>query len=149
MKQSNQDYVLTPNIPSAMFGNLIGFGIIGLIVGSALGFILESLLLGTGIFVVFTAITNIFGYFSLKSTEYRFEPKQMEYREGFLNITQSNVSYNRITDLSLRQSVTQRLFGTGTILVNTAGSDARELRISYIDNSEQEFENIKQITQEI
>jgi len=53
MKQSNQDYVLTPNIPSAMFGNLIGFGIIGLIVGSALGFILESLLLGTGIFVVF------------------------------------------------------------------------------------------------
>jgi len=42
-----------------MFGNLIGFGIIGLIVGSALGFILESLLLGTGIFVVFTAITNI------------------------------------------------------------------------------------------
>jgi len=63
----------------------------------------------------------------------------MEYREGFLNITQSNVSYNRITDLSLRQSVTQRLFGTGTILVNTAGSDARELRISYIDNSEQEL----------
>lgn len=145
MQESNKNYKLKPNIISAMFGNLIGLGMVGLIIATAIGFIMESLLLGAIIFVAFTVSTNILGYFNLKATEYRFKPKQLEYREGFFNIRQSNVSYDRITDLSLRQPVTQRLFGTGTILVNTAGSDGKELRIAYINNPENKFEHVKEL----
>lgn len=148
MEESGDEYILEPNIKSAMFGNLLGMGIIGLIIGTAIGIFMKNLVLGAAIFVVFTGATNVMSYFNLKATEYRFESKQLEYREGFINIRQSNVSYDRITDLSLRQPVTQRIFNTGTILVNTAGSDRRELKIAYIDNSEKEFENIKEITKQ-
>lgn len=149
MNDSSDEYVLEPNIKSAMFGNILGMGVIGLIIGTATGLFMSNMVLGSVIFAVFTAVTNIMGYFNLKATEYRFESKQLEYREGFINIRQSNVSYDRITDLSLRQPITQRIFNTGTILVNTAGSDGRELSIAYIDNSEKEFENIKEITKNL
>ena len=149
MKESDNEYILEPNIKSAMFGNLLGMGLVGLIIGTAIGIFMNNLVLGAVIFVVFTAATNVIGYFNLKATEYRFESKQLEYREGFINIRQSNVSYDRITDLSLRQPITQRIFNTGTILVNTAGSDGRELSIAYIDSSEEEFESIKEITKQV
>lgn len=46
----------------------------------------------------------------------------MEVYRGFLNVSQDNITYNRVTDLALNRPIWQRPFGTGTVNVNTAGN---------------------------
>lgn len=91
-------------------------------------------LLGTGVV-----------YFNLNSREYRFYRDEVEVYEGFLTINRNSTSYNRVTDISYSQPVTQRIFGTGTVKLNTAGSGYHEIKISYVDNPEQEYQTLKKI----
>lgn len=143
-KQKNSD-VLKPNLKAAMASGLITWSLIGLVGGAAAAYVFGPIgILATLVIIV---LGNIASYLNIKSREYRFKQNQLEWYEGFLNINQRNVSYNRVTDISLHQPITQRIFGTGTILINTAGSDAREVSISFINNPEKEYERIKQITE--
>lgn len=84
-------------------------------------------------------------FFNLNSREYRFYNNEVEVYEGFINITQNNTSYDRVTDISYSQPITQRIFGTGTVKLNTAGSGYHEIKISYVDNPEQEYKTLKRI----
>lgn len=87
-------------------------------------------------------------YFNLNSREYRFYSNEVEVYEGFINIEQNNTSYDRVTDISYSQPITQRMFGTGTVKLNTAGSGYHEIKISYVDNPEQEYKSLKQIVED-
>ncbi len=84
-------------------------------------------------------------FFNLNSREYRFYNNEVEVYEGFINITQNNTSYDRVTDISYSQPITQRIFGTGTVKLNTAGSGYHEIKISYVDNPQQEYKTLKRI----
>lgn len=127
------------------------------------GLILAGAIVATGIFVLVSevspvlvvvgglllALTGIGGvFFNLNSREYRFYENEVEVYEGFINITQNNTSYDRVTDISYNQPVTQRLFGTGTIKLNTAGSAYHEIKISYVDEPEQEYERLKTVVKD-
>jgi uncharacterized membrane protein YdbT with pleckstrin-like domain len=149
MQKPNTDseylQVLKPNLKAAMFSSSIGDIIIALIASAVIGF-LSTLIVGIIIFPLTVAGLTVFSYFNVKSREYRFKNDQLEWYEGFLNISQRNIAYNRVTDISLQKPLMQRFFGTGTILVNTAGTDTHEVRMSYIDNPDQEYEKVKTIT---
>lgn len=137
--------VLKPNLVSAMAGQAVLTMIISVIIAAPVGYFL-SVTAAVLVFPISIIALNALSYFNIKSREYRFNNDQIEVYEGFLNISQNNVAYNRITDISLQKPVTQRIFGTGTILINTAGSDFREVSIGHVDSPDETYENVKQIT---
>lgn len=80
---------------------------------------------------------------NLRAREYRFFKDRAEFYEGFLNINRKVVRYDRVTDVTYRRSVWERIWGVGSILLNTAGSYYRELRIGYIENSDEIYEKVQ------
>lgn len=147
--------VLGPNIIAALIPRTISsFGGIGIVIlyiiftagsglGAALGGnIMVLALLGVVlVLLVYVAVA----YFNLSNREYRFFDNEVEVYEGFLNISQDTISYDRVTDISFNRPIWQRLFGTGTILLNTAGGNTQEIRISYVDDPEREYNDIRDI----
>lgn len=140
----NYREVLKPNMKAGMAGQAFGSGLLGLIIGGGLA-IFTSIFALALVPVIFV-LGVVFGYFSLKAREYRFGDDYLEWYEGFININKSNIAFNRVTDVSMSQPVVQRFFGTGTIKVNTAGSNGHEVKISYVDNPEQTYDRVRQIT---
>lgn len=149
MVKNNPQKTLRPNVTA---GTSIRGGMI--LIGTA--FLTGILMWSSDIPSVFVLIGGILlalagtgiVFFNLNSREYRFYTNEVEVYEGFINITQNNTSYDRVTDISYTQPITQRIFGTGTIKLNTAGSGYHEIKISYVDNPEQKYRTLKQIVEE-
>lgn len=97
------------------------------------------------IFIVIPLISIFVSYMNLRAREYRFFSDRAEFYEGFLNINRTVVRYERVTHVTFRKSVWERIWGTGTVMLSTAGTAWQELKISYIRNPEKTYEDIQNI----
>ncbi len=88
-------------------------------------------------------VSVLLSYLNLRTRQYKFFSDRLEVYEGFLNVKQSVVRYERVTDISFNRSVWERIWGTGSIMLNTAGSLYHELKISYIRNPESVYEIVQ------
>ncbi len=81
------------------------------------GFIVSMLLIGAvvGILILFV------WYVRTRSERLTITPEKLRYERGFLAKTRSEVRLSAIRSIRVRQSLFQRLFGTGDIDVFTAG----------------------------
>ncbi len=82
---------------------------------------------------------------NLKAREYRFFSDIIEFYEGFLNTVKKVVRYDRITDITLTKSVWERIWNTGSIFINTAGSIGPEVKISYIEKPEETYQYVQKL----
>ncbi|MEK6932809.1 MAG: PH domain-containing protein [Nanoarchaeota archaeon] len=105
-------------IPTIFWG-LILSSLIGFYVG---GLLARSILVSFIVAGFIIIISVFFKLMNLNARKYIFYKDQAEFYEGFLNILQKNVKYSKITDSSLSKSVWDRMFGTGTITLATAGN---------------------------
>lgn len=95
-------------------------------------------------------------YMNLKHRSYNFYKDRVEFQEGFLNIDQKTVSYDKVTDITLRKSVWDRIFGAGTITVATPGTVAGRgflnygaggIAIQYVETPDDEYKFIQKLVQ--
>lgn len=84
-------------------------------------------------------------FLEIRTHEYRFSSNEVEVRKGFLSFSRENIAYDRVTDISYSQPLTQRPFGTGNVKLNTAGGNYHEIQIKYIDNPEKEYRRLRNI----
>ena len=137
----------------------------GLISNTILGLILTPIIVGVIFGLMYlrdipadfrTPISLVFGagtllymtvgqYFNLKATEYRFTGQKVEIYEGFLNVSSRTIPYDNVTDISMNRPIIQRVLGTGTINLNTAGSGQFEGSVAFIKRPEDQLEKIKKI----
>ena len=105
-------------------------------------------------FVVVWGVAIFVRYMNLKHRNYNFFKDRAEFQEGFLNIDQKTVPYDKVTDITLRKTVWDRLFGTGTITVATAGTfggrgflnyGAGGIAIQYVETPDDEYKFIQQL----
>lgn len=82
-------------------------------------------------------------FMNLRSREYRFFDDAVETYEGWLNLKNDNVSYDMVTDISFDRPVIQRIFGTGTVRLNTAGSNTHEVHIKYVKDPERVYNRVR------
>jgi len=101
------------------------------------------ILILTGSLIIFISV--FFSYMNLRAREYRFFDDRSEFYEGFLNITRKVVRYDRITDITFNRSVWERIWGTGTVKLNTAGSPYKEIRIAYVRDSERIYQDVQNL----
>ena len=103
--------------------------------------------------IVFIALIFFFRYMNLKSRKYLFYNKEAVFYEGFLNIVQRTIPYEKVTDYILHKSVWDRMFGTGTIRLVTAGhlggygthTVGGGVSIQYIENPDEVYNKLKSI----
>lgn len=95
-----------------------------------------------------------FNVFYLKiSNEFVFTNKRIIVKRGWIETKVKTIYYERITDVSVSQSLLERIIKTGTISISTAGSDGYEAVLWHIKNP-YEVKNVlssqknKQIAQE-
>lgn len=106
----------------------------------------STTVISTGLILLVAIVVGLFvSYMNLRSRKYLFFDDKAEFYEGFLNIDRKVVRYDRVTDVSLRRPVWQRIWGTGSINLNTAGGPYRELSIGYIENPEDVYEHVQSL----
>ena len=80
----------------------------------------------------------------LSFTRYKLSNDRLFYVKGFLNITNEEIQLYRIRDISLKRTLWQRIFGVGTITVNSSDQTIPVLELKNIKDS---F-NVKEIINE-
>ena len=53
-------------------------------------------------------------------TVYSFSPNKFYYKKGIFNITSEEILLYRVLDLSFKQSIWQKIFGVGSVILTTA-----------------------------
>lgn len=72
----------------------------------------------------------------LKHRKYVIKPERIDIVDNYLDREKKTASFDNITDAEMEKPWIQRLFGTGNVLLNTAGSDTKEIKIEFIGNPE-------------
>lgn len=118
--------VILATLPGAVFFALWA----GLFLGGFSGVAIDALGLNIspvapGVFFAALALVGIPGvtYYAKRSTyadtEYKFFPDRLEYAEGFWAAEQKMIPYEKITEVSMRSGIIQRMYGLGTIYLAT------------------------------
>ncbi len=85
-----------------------------------------------GIFVLLLGV--LYCYYLKKAKHYAFTKKRMILVDSFLGENITSVDYTQITDVTVEQSLFDELGKWGTIIINTAGTNASSMRLSFIAN---------------
>lgn len=72
----------------------------------------------------------------LSNRKYIIRSEEVEIVDRYLDHGKDTASLRNITDVTMERPLTQRIFGTGNVLLNTAGSDDKEIKIEYIKHPE-------------
>ena len=70
----------------------------------------------------------------LSFTEYMVTEDRLIVEKGFLNISEDEILLYRVADLSLRMSLWQRLFGVGTVCVQSSDKTTPHFDIVNVKN---------------
>lgn len=129
-----------------LFCGYIGFSIIDggdgfTSLESAIPFILPIV----GFFLISSLITLILTYKAFQRKSYDFYGDKLEYYDGFFTKNKSTVPFERITNIDERRGLLDRIFGTYTIGIETAGSGASEIVIAYVEDGEKIVAKLKEV----
>ena len=74
----------------------------------------------------------------LTFTVYSYDSERFYVKSGFLNQRQDEVRLYRVQDLTVTRSLSQRIFGMGTILVNSSDKTLGDFEIKNINKPTKE-----------
>ncbi|MBY0504944.1 MAG: PH domain-containing protein [Bryobacteraceae bacterium] len=77
----------------------------------------------------------------LNLTRLTIAPPQLNFESGLLNKTQRSFNLTKIQDVRVEQSITERIFGIGTIHIETASAGGG-VRVESIDSPRQVADHI-------
>ncbi|HEU4450206.1 MAG TPA: PH domain-containing protein [Gaiellaceae bacterium] len=99
--------------------------VLGLVLDLGLGL---SLLLALAI----AAVTVAWGLLETIRWKYTITDRRVFVRHGLITVNEQTARLERVQDLLLRQSVFDRLFGVGTLEIDTAGSEGGALEFKAL-----------------
>lgn len=84
----------------------------------------------------------------LTFTVYSFDEERFYEETGFLNQRQDEVRLYRILDISMSRSLVQRIFGLGTIHVNSSDQTLGDFEIKNIRNVKEIKEQLSELVEQ-
>ena len=81
-------------------------------------------------------------------TVYSFDEERIFIKSGVFNIKEDEVRLYRILDLSLTRSFGQRMFGLGTIVVDSSDKTMKCFEIKNIKHAQEAKEQLSQLVEE-
>ena len=76
----------------------------------------------------------LYWFYLKKSKHYAFTNKRVILVDSFIGGNVISIDYNQITDIEITQSAIDQGGRWGTITINTAGTHAPEVNLSFIEN---------------
>jgi uncharacterized membrane protein YdbT with pleckstrin-like domain len=74
------------------------------------------------------------GFYLKAANAYALTNRRMIIKRGWLSTHTISIEYDRITDVSIKQPFFERLlYKTGTLYVNTAGTEVHEVLLTHIE----------------
>lgn len=124
-----------------------------LLSGSPIGLIV---FIGIVIFIIVRMVMEKFQYNKL---EYNFYNDRIEYVDGFFNISQKELKYKYVREVTMTRNILERLFDIGTIRIYTNASSGYKaygrnranrqgengITIHCITNTKEQYEKVKAI----
>lgn len=86
------------------------------------------------IILIFASVMLIRLEYRIWSRRYALTNERLLYSRGIFSENFKSSTYNRITDVGFHQTFWDKIMNTGTITVNTAGTDDYEIRYRKIRN---------------
>lgn len=119
---------------------IIGAAIL-LLIGISLVHLLELnttiiILIIGGLFILLAGISHFwFGWFLKRSNIYLITDKRILIHKGWLSSNLKSIRHSQITDINVIKPFFDKIiFKTGTLKINTAGSDTYETALCHIEN---------------
>jgi len=76
----------------------------------------------------------IMGRYLRKANAYCFSGKRVLIHRGWPSTHLISVNYNKITDVTVKEPILEKLlFGSGHLLINTAGTNAQEVVLKHVE----------------
>jgi uncharacterized membrane protein YdbT with pleckstrin-like domain len=82
--------------------------------------------------LVLLAVTVVWALLETFRWKYTITDRRVFVRHGFISINEQTARLERVQDLTLHQTVFARLFGVGTLQIDTAGSDGGPLEFKAL-----------------
>ena len=83
--------------------------------------------IGAGAFLVIVLVTLGWALLETIFWKYTVTDRRIFVRHGLLSVTEETARPRRVQDITLRQSIFDRLFGVGTLSIDTAGTEGGAL----------------------
>ncbi len=83
--------------------------------------------IGSGAFLLIVLITLVWTLLETIFWKYTITDRRIFVRHGLLSVTEETARLGRVQDITLRQSILDRLFGVGTLSIDTAGTEGGAL----------------------
>ena len=81
-------------------------------------------------------------------TVYSYDEERLFVKSGVFNIREDEVRFYRILDISLKRSFIQRIFGMGTIVIDSSDKTMKCFEIKNIKNSKETKEQLSELVEE-
>jgi uncharacterized membrane protein YdbT with pleckstrin-like domain len=111
-------------------------GVVFLVIGAGWAFFLHwELIYGVALGLIpAAALSALVTWIISKSHRFILTTRRIILREGFFKVKVSSVLYDKVTHISVDQSLFDRLvLRHGTIVIDTSGSSGDELVLKYVD----------------
>ena len=95
------------------------------------GYVVAFIFLGT---IIIPLAIILFIEIGVKANKYYVTNKRVIHEYKFLSRRLTSAQKKNITDVTLKQGVIDRMFGIGTLEINTAGSGNKEIIFKHISN---------------
>jgi uncharacterized membrane protein YdbT with pleckstrin-like domain len=83
--------------------------------------------IGAGAFLIIVLVTLGWAMLETIFWKYTVTDRRIFVRHGLLSVTEETARLGRVQDITLRQSIFDRLFGVGTLSIDTAGTEGGAL----------------------
>lgn len=96
---------------------------------------------------VIFAIASFFSKKQYANYSYDFYKTKVIYKDSFLNVSEKEVKYKYIREVTMRQTIIQRIFNLGTIILftNAETGVGNGINIINVENVQEVYKNVKNI----
>ncbi|MDA3802564.1 MAG: PH domain-containing protein [Patescibacteria group bacterium] len=101
----------------------------------------------TYIFIIIPLILFYYLFYLKVSNEFVFTTDRVLIKKGWIGTKTISAKFSRITDVNVSQSLIERILKTGTISINTAGSEGYEVILKHVAtpyNLKKDLHNLKE-----
>lgn len=91
----------------------------------------------------FLVLVLLYEFIGVKSIKYRATPDRAEFEEGIFGRKIDNIDLLRVAEISLRQSLLDRLLRVGTVSMYTSEDSNKEYRFFKIRNARDVYDTLK------
>lgn len=111
--------------------------------------------------LIYVGLRLFFEKLQYDKLEYNFYKNKVEYKDGFLNVSEKELKYKHIREITMTQNILERIFKIGTIRVFTNASSGRTnynrrnnmqgqngVIIHCVTNVKEQYSKVKEIIDE-